>query len=412
MTFQRPKSTPKSLKTGRNNMAYALKILKEVDVKGKKVLLRVAYDITLEKQAGEWIVPDDLRINATIPTIQYLLSQGCSLGLLSWLKRPAGKVNLDLSLGPVAKRLGELLGKNVEMLSDCVGKEISKRILALKPGEIVMLENVRFHPEEEKNDPEFARSLTEGFDFIVYDAFAQAHRIHSSTTGILENLPASSGFLFEKEISFLSRLLEDVKHPFVVVLGGAKISDKIETMQNLLEKADSMLIGGALANTFLLAEGHEVGKSLVEDIYVNIAKGEKQDYVALAKEVLDKGREKVKLPVDFFAASSPDSAASKVVNIDQGEEISEDQGFYDIGPRTIELFEEILKSAKTVFMNGPMGFFEREPFALGTKRISEAIIQSGATSIIGGGDTEGIVSRYGWVGKFTHVSTGGGATLE
>lgn len=393
-------------------MGYNLKSLKDIDVRGKKVLLRVAYDITLAKQGDEWIVLDDLRIKATIPTIQYLLDQGCALGLLSWLKRPAGKVNPDLSLAPVAKRLGELLGRQVEMLTDCAGEEIENRVFGMKPGDIVMLENVRFHPEEEKNDPGFAKKLTKGFDFVVYDAFAQAHRIHASTTGILENLPAVSGFLFEKEINFLSPLLEDVKHPFVVVLGGAKISDKIETMQNLVEKADSMLVGGALANTFLLAEGHKVGKSFVEDIYVNIAKGEKQDYVKMAGEILAEDQGKVKLPIDFFASSSPDSLTREVINIDQGEEIQEDQGFYDIGPRTIKLFEGVLRGAKTVFMNGPMGFFEKEPFALGTKKISEAIIQSGATSIVGGGDTESIVSRYGWEGKFSHVSTGGGASLE
>lgn len=393
-------------------MIHNLKTLKEADVKGKKILLRVAYDITLAKQVGEWIVPDDLRIKATLPTIQYLLEQGCSVGLLSWLKRPAGKVNPDLSLKPVAKRLGELLGRRVEMLSNCVGPVVENRVSKFKPGEIVMLENVRFHPEEEKNDSEFALELTKGFEIIVYEAFAQAHRIHASTTGILENLPAVSGFLFEKEINFLSRLLEDVKHPFAVVLGGAKISDKIETMQNLLDKADHMLVGGALANTFLLSQGHQIGKSLVEDVYVNIAKGEKKDYVALAGEVLREGKGKVKLPIDFLAAPSPDSQESNIVNIDQGQEIKKAQGFYDIGPRTIELFEKILHDAKTVFMNGPMGFFEKEPFALGTRRVSEAIIKSGATSIVGGGDTESIVSRYGWEGRFTHVSTGGGASLE
>ncbi|MDP3740786.1 MAG: phosphoglycerate kinase [bacterium] len=393
-------------------MNLNLKTLKEVDIKGKKVLLRVAYDITLQKKDGAWIVPDDLRIRATLPTINYLLEQNCSLGILSWLKRPAGKVDPDLSLSPIAVRLSELLSRPVEMLPDCVGPEVEKRVSNLEPGEIIMLENVRFHPEEEKNDPEFAKQLTAGFDFIVYDAFGQAHRIHSSTTGILEILPSAAGFLFEKEINFLSELLQDAKQPFVVVLGGAKISDKVETMRHLLGLADKMLIGGALANTFMLATGQPVGKSSVEDIYVNVAKGEKKNYVDLAKEILEDSKGKVLLPLDFFAAASPNDEKSSLVNIDQGEKIPSDKGFYDIGPRTINLFEDILKEAKTIFMNGPMGFFEKEIFATGTKKISEAVYQSGAVSIVGGGDTESIVSRYGWEGRFTHVSTGGGASLE
>lgn len=393
-------------------MKYNLKTLKGTDVKGKKILLRVAYDITLEKQGSEWVVPDDLRIKATLPTINYLLEQGCAVGLLSWLKRPGGKIVPDLSLQPVARRLSKLLGRPVEMLKDCAGPEVLDRVRNLKPGEIVMLENVRFHPEEEKADPKFAKALTDGFELIVYEAFAQSHRVHSSTTGILENLPSVAGKLFIREIETLSKLLENPDSPFIAVLGGAKISDRVDVIDNLLKKADRILIGGALANTFFAAQGVPVGRSLVEDVYVNAAKGEKKDYLALARILLEKGRGVLELPVDLAAAPDAESADIQVVNLAKGESIPQGYSFYDIGPATLAKYEEIVSKAKTVFLNGPMGFFEKEQFAAGTKKLAEVIIASGATSIIGGGDTESIVGRYGWEGKFMHVSTGGGAALE
>ncbi|OGE76472.1 MAG: phosphoglycerate kinase [Candidatus Doudnabacteria bacterium RIFCSPLOWO2_01_FULL_48_57] len=388
-----------------------LKTLKEADVRGKKVLLRVAYDITLQKKDGQMIVPDDARIRATIPTIEYLLGQGCSLGLLSWLKRPGGQVVEDMRMRPVAERLAKLLGKPVKTVLDCVGPEVQDVVANMQPGDIVMLENVRFHPEEEKADGTFAKELTAGFDLIVYDAFAQAHRIHSSTTGILEHLPSCAGLLFEKEITTLSHLLENPDRPFIAVMGGAKISDRVDVMQNLIELADKILIGGALANTFFAAKGMAVEKSLVEDVYVNAAKGEKQDYQEIARKLMEKGAEKIKLPIDMLSAPSPEGEV-KVINVDQGEALPKNWAYFDIGPRTIALYNQILKDSKMVFANGPMGLFEQEQFAGGTKEVAESIIRSGATSVIGGGDTESIVARYGWEGKFTHVSTGGGASLE
>ena len=393
-------------------MNYRLKTLKDMDAAGKKVLLRVAYDITLQKENGQMIVPDDTRIRATIPTINHLLKQGCSIGLLSYLKRPGGKVIEEYRMAPVAKKLEELINRPVKALRDCAGPEVEREIQNMKPGDIIMLENVRFHLEEEKSDPNFAKELTQGFDLIVYDAFAQAHRVHSSTTGILQVLPSAAGFLFEKEIEYLSKLLQNPAHPFVVLLGGAKISDRVDVIQNLLHKADKLLIGGALANTFFAAQGKNIEKSLVEDVYVNTAKGEKKDYQELARQIMEKGGDKVELPVDMLAAFSPESTETKLVNIDQGEALPQDWLYLDIGPRTIENYRKSLLSAKMIFGNGPMGFFEKEIFAEGTKELAESIIASNATSVIGGGDTESIVHRYGWEGKFTHVSTGGGAALE
>lgn len=391
-------------------MRYNFKTLDQIDIKGKKVLFRVAYDITLARQDGQWVVPDDMRIRATLPTLNYLLEQGCSIGILSWLKRPAGKVVEDLRMAPVAKKLSELIGKPVKALRDCVGPAVKAEIAAMNPGEIIMLENVRFHPEEEKGDPEFAKALVQGFDVIVYDAFAQAHRVHASTTGILGRLPRVAGFLFIKEIEYLSRILENPTRPFVVVLGGAKISDRVGVLRNLVGKADTILIGGALANTFLLSQGTNVGKSLVEDVFVDAARGEKQDCLAICRELLATG--KVRLPLDLVSAPSPESAEQKIINFDKGEAIAPASAFYDIGPRTIGEYADVLASAKMIFANGPMGLFEKEQFARGTKAVAESMIASGATTVIGGGDTESIVTRYGWEGKFTHVSTGGGASLE
>lgn len=380
------------------------------NIRGKKVLLRVAYDITLAEVDGRWIVPDDMRIRATLPTIEYLLQEGCSIGILSWLKRPGGKVVEEYRMKPVAEKLSELVKKPIKALSDCVGEEVKKEIVNLEPGEIIMLENVRFHPEEEVGDLKFAEELTRGFDFIVYDAFAQAHRIHASTTGILQFLPSAAGFLFVKEITSLSKLLTDPARPFVVVMGGAKISDRVDVMQNLIDKADVLLIGGALANTFFASQGRSVGKSFVEDVYVNVARGEKKDYQAIARNLAE--NKKLHLPVDLVAAPDPESSQFEIVNLDKKEVIPSDWAFYDIGPRTIELYSKILKDAKMIFANGPMGMFEYEPFAVGTKKLAEAMIESGATTVIGGGDTESIASRWDWEDKFSHVSTGGGASLE
>lgn len=393
-------------------MKYNLKTLEDADVRGKKILLRVAYDITLAEKDGHWMVPDDTRIRATISTINYLLEKGCSIGLLSYLRRPGGKIIEGYRMKPVADKLSQLLGRPVKALTDCVGPEVQEEVKNMRPGDIMMLENVRFHTEEELGDQKFARELCAGFEFIVYDAFAQAHRVHASTTGILQELPSVAGFLFVKEIEFLSKILENPARPFVAVMGGAKISDRVGVLKNLVGKADQILIGGALANIFFKAKNIAIAKSLIEDVYVDKARGEKQDWVELCKKLLANAGNKFQLPIDMIAAEKPENGDSRIINLDQGEEIPDGWLFYDIGPRTIELYRKILLHARMLFANGPMGLFEEEQFAVGTKKVAEAMIASGATTVLGGGDTESIVERYGWQGKFTHVSTGGGASLE
>lgn len=393
-------------------MSYNLKTLDQADVQGKKILLRVAYDITLQRQGDKMIVPDDTRIRATIPTINYLLERGCALGFLSYLRRPGGKIVEDMRMRPVAERLSMLLGRPVKVLSDCVGPEVENEIRNLKSSEMVMLENVRFHPEEESGDQNFAKQLVKGFDMIVFDAFAQAHRLHASTTGILQELPAAAGFLFAKEIEYLSRILGNPSRPFVAVLGGAKISDRVGVLKNLIQKADQILIGGALANMFFLAQGQPVEKSLVEDVFVDAARGEKRDYLEICRNLLKEAGSRIVLPTDMIAAKDKQGREIKIVNLDQGERLPKDWAYLDIGPRCVENYRQILLKAKMIFANGPMGLFEEEQFAGGTKKIAEAMLESGATTVIGGGDTESIVAKYGWEGRFTHVSTGGGASLE
>lgn len=403
---------------------YNKKTVRDVDVSGKRILLRVAYDITPKEKDGKWVITNDARIRATLPTIEYLLERNCSLVLLSWLKRPGGKVVEQYRMNPVAEKLSELLNRPVKKLDDCVGEEVEKVVKNMKPGEIVMLENVRFHPEEEKEDPLFAKQLANLGDLIVFDAFAQSHRVHSSTTGILKYKEAVAGFLVEKELKVLLNLLTNPKRPFVVILGGAKIYDKLATIINLLNKADVLLIGGALANIFLKAKGVNIENSFLEDVYVNVAKGEKKDYLVLAKDLLEKTNKQkpslnipnlefLKLPIDLVAAEKiEERTPHKIVDLTKGEVIPSGWTFLDIGPKTTAFFRRVIRQAKTVFWNGPMGYFEIDEFAKGTKAVAEAIVESGATSVIGGGDTEKIVKMFKLEGKFSHVSTGGGASLE
>ncbi len=393
-------------------MKYHLKTLHDLDVRGKKILFRAGYDITLKNEHGKLVVPDDTRIRATLPTINYLLAQGSSLGFLSWLKRPDGKIVEDFRMKPIAERLSQLLNRPVETLSDCVGAKIEGRIRSMKPGDLVMLENVRFHPEEIHEDLEFAKALTAGFDMIVFDAFSAAHRVHSSTTGILRYLPAVSGLLFEKELQILSELTENPERPFVVVMGGAKISDELGAIKKLAETADKFLIGGALANLFFSAQGIDIGKSFVEDVFVDSAKREKLNWREVARDLINKYHEKIILPVDMMAALDKESKSGIVREFSKNDKLDKNMAYYDIGPKTIQKFSEIIATARTVFFNGPMGIFENPTFASGTKQVAEAIIKSGAVSVLGGGDTESIVEQYGWEGKFSHVSTGGGASLE
>ncbi len=378
------------------------KTVKDIDIKNKKVIMRADFNVPLDDQKK---VTDDARIAKTVPTIEYILSQGASLVLMSHLGRPKGKRDDAFSLKPVAARLSELLKKDVKILNDCIGEEVKSVCAQLRPGEVVLLENVRFYAEEEANDDGFAKQLSELAEIYVNDAFGTAHRAHASTEGIARHLPAVAGFLIEKELKFLGDTLENPEQPFVAILGGAKISGKIDVVQNLLPKVDTLIIGGGMAYTFFVARKVDVGNSLVET-----------DKIGMAKEILKSAIENDKrlmLPIDHIAADKFDKDAQVVTVprtcIDDGW-----QGM-DIGPETIIKFERAIKKAKTIFWNGPMGVFEFPRFANGTYAIARIVAEAtknGATSIIGGGDSAAAIAKAGLTDEVSHVSTGGGASLE
>lgn len=373
------------------------KTVKDVDVKGKRVLVRVDFNVPMEN--GQ--VTDDRRIRAALPTIQYLLDQGASVILMSHLGRPKDGPDPKFAMDPVAARLGELLNKPVKKLNDCVGPEVEAAVKAMQPGDVTLLENTRFHPEEKKNDPAFAAQLAALGDVYVDDAFGSAHRAHASTAGVTETLrPAVAGFLLEKELEYLGGALANPTLPFLAIMGGAKISDKVAVIENLLVKVDSLLIGGGMANTFFVAQGHNVGNSLVED-----------EAIETAKKLLAEHADKLVLPVDCVVASEfKADAEAKVVPVD---EVPDDSMILDIGPATIAHFSNRLAAAKTVVWNGPMGVFEFPRFAEGTYAIARALASlSGATTIIGGGDSAAAVEQSGLADKMSHISTGGGASLE
>ncbi|MCX6714145.1 MAG: phosphoglycerate kinase [Candidatus Vogelbacteria bacterium] len=389
-----------------------IKELKKKDLLGKTVLLRVAYDVPLKQKGKNWVVANGRRIEETVPTINFLLKNNCKIVILSWLGRPSGQVVEKLKMDPVAKKLSQILKKPVAKVDDCVGLKVSEAVANLKAGQILMLENVRFHMEEEKNDKKFAKDLVKGMDLIVFDAFAQAHRIHSSTIGIIGLLPVYIGMVVEKELNFLNQILIKPKRPFVVVLGGAKISDKIGAIENLAKIADKILIGGGCANVFIKASGFPVGKSFLEDVFVDKAKRKKVDFGLLAKKLLAKYSEKIVLPVDFVSAEKADvGAKTELVNLAKSV-IKNDWTFLDIGPETVNDYLGEIKKAKAVLWNGPMGMFEINKFATGTKRIAKAIADARAITVIGGGDTETAAAKYKLEKKFTHISTAGGAMLD
>jgi phosphoglycerate kinase len=368
--------------------------IRDLDLKGKRVFMRVDFNVPLAPGGQE--ITSDKRIRAALPTIRYALEQGAALVLASHLGRPKGKPNPEMSLKPVAQRLSELLGMPVAMAPDCIGEEVEKMLP--KPGEILLLENLRFHPEEEKNDPEFSRKLARLGDVYVNDAFGTAHRAHASTVGIIDYLkPAAAGLLMEKELEYLEKCTQNPERPCVGILGGAKVSDKIEVIENLLKFADRLLIGGAMAYTFLKSQGKPVGKSLVED-----------DKLDLAKGLLEKAGDRILLPVDHVVVEVlEENAPSEVVA-----EIPEGKMGVDIGPATREAYAAVLKTAKTIIWNGPMGVFEKKPFDAGTVAVAKAVAESGALSVVGGGDSEKAVKAAGVADKISHISTGGGASLE
>lgn len=375
------------------------KTVRDLDVAGKKVLVRVDFNVPLNDK-GE--ITDDTRITASLPTIQYLLEQKAAVILMAHLGRPKGQVKPELSLAPVAKHLGKLLGKKILFAPDCVGEAAQAAASKLKPGHILLLENLRFHKEEEKNDMEFAEKLASLADLYVNDGFGVSHRAHASVEGVTHFLPAAAGFLLEKEIQYVGQAVTNPLHPFVAIIGGAKVSDKIGVISNLLDKVDTLLIGGGMANTFLAAQGYKMGKSLVEE-----------DKLDLAKELLAKAKKNkvnMLLPTDLVmaAAFAPDAGhvTEKVKNLNQA------YMALDIGAETSKAYAEALADAKMIVWNGPMGVFEMDAFCKGTEAVAKAVAKSRATSIVGGGDSVAAIEKLGLAKRITHISTGGGASLE
>ena len=379
-------------------MTYNKKTVEDIDVAGKKVLVRCDFNVPLK----DGVITDDNRIVGALPTIKYLMEKGAAVILCSHMGRPKGEFNMKYSLAPVAARLSELLGVNVPLAADVIGEDAKAKAAALKSGEVMLIENVRFHAEEEKNDPAFSKALADMAEIYVNDAFGTAHRAHSSTAGVADYLPAVCGYLIQKEISIMGKALADPARPFVAILGGAKVSDKIGVINNLIEKVDTLIIGGGMAYTFLRALGNDIGTSICEE-----------DKLDLAKELMAKAEAKgVKfmIPSDNVVATEyAENAEFKRV---PSTEIPSDWMGLDIGYETEKKFAEAMVGAGTVIWNGPMGVSEWENFASGTKAVAKAVADSGAISIIGGGDSAAAVEKLGYADKMTHISTGGGASLE
>jgi len=374
---------------------FSKKMLTDLDVKGKKVLVRVDFNVPI----SEGKVGDDTRIQAALPTIKYLLENDAAVILCSHLGRPKGEPDPAFSLKPVADYLGTLLDVPVKFAEDCIGEVAQKAAEDLALNEVLVLENTRFHAGEKTNDPEMAKELASLADLFVNDAFGSAHRAHASTAGVADYLPAAAGFLLEKEIKYLGNAIAEPKRPFVAILGGAKVSDKIGVIDNLIKKADRILIGGGMANTFFKAQGYAMADSLVED-----------EVLDTAKELLEMAGGKLVLPVDVVIADAFDAnAADKIMDVG---DVPAGWRILDIGPRTVQAFSDIIKKAGTVVWNGPMGVFELDKFAKGTFEVAKAIAESDATGIVGGGDSASAIKKSGLEDKITHISTGGGASLE
>ncbi|MDK2902583.1 MAG: hypothetical protein PWQ93_502 [Clostridiales bacterium] len=375
------------------------KTIEDIDVSGKKVLVRVDFNVPLDENRR---ITDDRRIREALPTIKYLIDHNAMVILISHLGRPKGKFDEKYSMAPVAERLQELLDKPVVLAKDVIGDSAKACVAAMKPGDVVLLENVRFHAEEEKNDPEFAKALASFAEIYVNDAFGTAHRAHASTAGVAAYLPAVAGYLIKKELDIMGRALDNPDRPFVAVLGGVKVSDKIGVINNLIDKVDTLIIGGAMAYTFFRAKGYSTGSSVVEE-----------DKIDLAKELMAKAQAKgveLLLPADNIVAKEfKADAEHKVV---PSEAMPDGWQGVDIGPKTIEIFSKVIENAKTVVWNGPMGVFEMPAFANGTRAIAEAMSRCKGVTIIGGGDSAAAVEQLGYADKMTHISTGGGASLE
>jgi len=372
--------------------------IRDIDIKGKRVFVRVDFNVPLK----EGKIRDDTRIQESLPTIQYLADHGAIVVLASHLGRPEGQVVESMSLKPVAERLSSLLGKEVKMMKDCIGEEVEQAVMAMKSGEVALLENLRFYKQETKNDKEFSAKLAKLGEIYVDDAFGTAHRAHASTYGVAELLPAVSGFLMEKELTFLGKLLHNPEKPYVAILGGAKVSDKIDVIRNLLKSVDTLLIGGAMAFTFLKIQGYEVGTSRVEP--------EKEEEARKILEDATLHNVTIEFPVDLVVAGEmKEGAPHRVVAL---KDMPSDMMGLDIGPATVELFRKHLAGAKTVFWNGPMGVFEMKDFAAGTLEVAKILAETGALICVGGGDSVAAVKQLGFGDRMTHLSTGGGASLE
>ena len=372
------------------------KTIEDIDVNGKKVLMRCDFNVPQDENGN---ITDNRRIVSALPSIKYLIEHNAKVILCSHLGRPKGEFKEKYSLKPIAEELSKLLGKEVKLAKDVIGEDAHNLANNLKDGDVMLLENVRFHKEEEANDPKFAKKLADMAEIYVNDAFGTAHRAHASTASVASYLPAVSGFLIKKELDFMGSALENPERPFVAILGGAKVSDKIGVIENLMEKVDTLIIGGAMAYTFLKATGKNIGNSLCED-----------EKLELAKDILEKAKQKnvkLMLPVDNIEAKSTDDEVTKIV-----EDIEDGYAGFDIGPKTIEMYEKELESAKTVVWNGPLGMFELEKFANGTMSIARKLAELDAITIIGGGDSASAIEKAGLSDKMSHISTGGGASLE
>lgn len=375
------------------------KTVYDIDVSGKTVFLRVDYNVPQDKNGH---ILEDRRIRTTVPTIRYLQEHGAAIVIGAHLGRPKGEIKPELSLKPCAERLGELLGQKVIFAPDCIGKETNELKKNLKAGDVLLLENLRFYKGEEKNNPEFTKALISYCDIAVNDAFGVSHRPHASIVGVGQSVPMVAGILLQKEIDFLSNVIDNPERPFAAIIGGAKIADKIQVIANLMEKADVILIGGGMANTFVAAEGYDMGQSLQD-----------KDRFDLARNLMEKAKElgsSIMLPVDFTAADSfSETAQTKVL---EAKDFGDPWMALDIGPKTIQMYADILRKMKTVVWNGPMGVFEMKPFATGTNTIAKTISELDAITVIGGGESAAVVDHLGISDKFSHVSTGGGASLE
>ena len=375
------------------------KTVRDIDVNNKRVLVRVDYNVPVDK--GN-IISDDSRIRASLPTVKYLLDHNAKVILCSHFGRPKGKVVESMRLNFIGQRLSEILKKPVRTLTECVGTEVESTVSKMQIGDIILLENLRFHPEEEENDPRFAKALANLADIYVDDAFGASHRSHASVSGVAAYIPAVAGFLMEKELNFIGSLLENPAHPFIAIMGGAKVSDKIGVIENILSKIDSLLIGGGMAANFFKAQGLNVGASIVE--------ADKLEYTA---GMIQKARSlnvKLLVPVDVIVAESLEQGAR--YNVVPANEVPDKWLIVDVGPETIKLFTDEIKKSKTAFWNGPMGIFEMEPYSRGTRNVAQALADSKATTVVGGGSTAESVEEMGLSDKMTHVSTGGGASLE